>query len=148
MLPDGRAVTGGADGRVLAWDPGHPGAPAELGRHDGTVRAVAVLPDGRVVTGGADGRVLAWDPGHPGAPAELGRHDGTVRAVAVLPDGRVVTGGAGGRVLVWDPSATVRQADQLICSVTGLATALLGSARSDLVIAHEGSGLSLWSFTG
>ena len=41
------------DGRVLVWDPAEPGAaPAELGRHDGAVRAVAVLPDGRVVTGG------------------------------------------------------------------------------------------------
>jgi hypothetical protein len=62
VLPGGRVVTGGEDGRVLAWDPADPGAgPAELGRHDGAVRAVAVLPGGRVVTGGED-RVLAWDP--------------------------------------------------------------------------------------
>ena len=79
------------------WDPAEPGAgPAELGRHDGRVGAVAVLPDGRVVTGGGDdGRVLVWDPGAAQrGPAELGRHDGAVRAVAVLPDGRVVSGGA------------------------------------------------------
>ena len=77
----------------------------ELGRHDGTVVAVAVLADGRVVTGGGDRRVLVWDPAHPGAgPAELGRHDGWVQAVAVLADGRVVTGGNDGRVLVWDPA--------------------------------------------
>jgi len=63
VLPDGRVVTGGTDGRVLAWDAAGPRTgPAELGRHDGAVRAVAVLPDGRVVTGGTDGRVLAWDP--------------------------------------------------------------------------------------
>jgi hypothetical protein len=54
-----------------------PALSGELGRHDGPVRAVAVLPGGRVVTGGDDGRVLVWDPAHPGAgPAELGRHDG------------------------------------------------------------------------
>ena len=36
VLPDGRVVTGGDDGRVLVWDPAPPGAgPAELGRHDG-----------------------------------------------------------------------------------------------------------------
>ena len=33
VLPDGRVVTGGGDGRVLVWDPADPGAdPAELGR--------------------------------------------------------------------------------------------------------------------
>ena len=56
MLADGRVVTGGDDGRVLVWDPAAPGAaPAELGRHDSGVWAVAVLPDGRVVTGGTTG---------------------------------------------------------------------------------------------
>ena len=54
VLPDGRVVTGGHDGRVLIWDPAGPGtAPAELGyQGPGQVNAVAVLPDGRVVTGG------------------------------------------------------------------------------------------------
>jgi hypothetical protein len=107
VLADGRVVTGGWDGRVLAWDPASPGtAPAELGHHEGTVYAVAVLADGRVVTGGWDGRVLLWDPASPGtAPAELGRHGDTVYAVAVLADGRVVTGGDDGRVLAWDPAS-------------------------------------------
>jgi WD40 repeat protein len=44
------------------WDPARAGGgPAELGGHDGGVRAVAVLPDGRVVSGGDDRRVLVWD---------------------------------------------------------------------------------------
>ncbi len=152
VLADGRVVTGGFDGRVLVWEPAHPGVgPAELGRHDDLVRAVAVLADGRVVTGGGfDGRVLVWDPAHPGAlPAELGRHEGLVRAVAALADGRVVTAGEDdGRVLVWDPTGASTQVVQLTCSVTALAAALIGPARSNLVIAHEGSGFSLWSFAG
>jgi WD40 repeat protein len=143
-------VTGGYDGRVLMSDPADPGAsPAELGRHASAVRAVAVLPDGRVVTGGYDRRVLVWDPAHPGAsPAELGRHDDKVRAVAVLADRRVVTGGDDRRVLVWDPAKANAQAAQLSCSVTAVATAPLGPAMTNLVIAHKGSGFSLWSFTG
>ena len=107
------------------------------------------MADGRVVTGGSDGRVLIWNPARAGTgPAELGRHDGWVRAVAVMADGRVVTGGDDGRVLVWDPAGTTTHVVQLSCSVTALATAPLGAARSNLVIAHRGSGLSLWSFTG
>ena len=47
VLPDGRVVSGGDDGRVLVWDPAAPEAgPVELGRHDG---------DG-VCGGGAAGR--------------------------------------------------------------------------------------------
>ena len=65
MLPDGRVVTGGDDGRVLVWDPATPGTgPAELGRHDGRVKAVAVLADGRVVTGGARRAGAGVGPGH------------------------------------------------------------------------------------
>ncbi len=103
---DGRVVTGGADGRVLVWDPDAPGSnPVELGRHVSLVAALAVSADGRVVTGGADERVLVWDLGVPGSnPVELGRHSAAVSALAVLPDGRVVTGGADGRVLLWDLS--------------------------------------------
>ena len=104
VLADGRVVTGGADGQILAWDPAHPGAtPAEVGRHRGAVYAMAVLADGRVVTGGADGQILAWDPAHPGAtPAEVGRHPEAVYAMAVLADGRLIAGGYDGRMLVWN----------------------------------------------
>jgi WD40 repeat protein len=55
-------VSGGSEGRVLLWETGEAGSQArELGRHDGTVRAVAALPEGRVVSGGNDGRVRLWD---------------------------------------------------------------------------------------
>ena len=150
VLADGRVVTGGGDGRVLVWDPAAPATgPAELGRRVGAVSAVAVLADGRLVTGGFDGWVLVWDPAAPATgPAELGRHEGWVRTVAVLADGRVVTGGADRRVLVWDPARAGTQVVQLSCPVTTLAAAPPGPARSNLVIAHRGTGLSLWSFTG
>jgi WD40 repeat protein len=148
VLPDGRVVTGGFDGWVLVWDPAQPGThPVELGRHHYWVQAVAALPDGRVVTGGADQRVLVWDPTQPGThPVELGRHHYWVQAVAALPDGRVVTGGADQQVLVWDRTGASTAAVQLSCSVTALATTPFGRAISNLAIAHQGSGFSLWSF--
>ena len=59
VLPDGRVVSGGADWRVLVWNPARPDSgPVELGGHEGHVRSVAVLAGGRVVSGGADRRVL------------------------------------------------------------------------------------------
>jgi hypothetical protein len=78
VLPDGRVVCGGYDGRLLVWDLARPGTdPIELGRHGGWVAAAVALPDGRVVSGGSDDRVLVWDPTRPGTdPVELGRHGG------------------------------------------------------------------------
>ena len=106
VLPDGKVISGGDDGRVLVWDPTRPGTGhAELGTHDGPVGALAVLSNGQVVSGGADRRVLIWDPVRPETgPTELGRHDGGVFAVTALADGRVVSGADDGRVRVWDPA--------------------------------------------
>jgi WD40 repeat protein len=110
VLADGRIVTGGGgDGRVLIWDPAHPGAdPVELGRHDnGKVSEVAVLADGRVATsGGYDNRVLVWDPAHPGAaPLELRLPSVAVWRMVALADGRVVISGEeNGRVLIANPA--------------------------------------------
>jgi WD40 repeat protein len=64
---DRGVISGGADGRVLAWGRGKIGGTAiELERHEGGVRAVAASPDGRVVTVGADERVCLLDLARPG----------------------------------------------------------------------------------
>jgi WD40 repeat protein len=146
MLPGGRVVIGGGDGRVLVWDPAVPGVgPAELGRHSTSpVNAVTVLPGGQVVTAGEDGRVLVWDPAVPGAdPAELGRHNSWIWTVAVLPGGQVVTGGED--VRVWDPASSEANIVQLGCSAAALAAAPLDAHTSCLAIAHHGTGFSTWS---
>jgi WD40 repeat protein len=120
---------------------------AELGRHDGSVIAVAVLGDGRVVSGGGDGRVLVWDPARPGtAPVELGRHASSVGAVAALADGRVASGGDDERVLIWN-ATTQGKVAQLGCSVTGLAAGQLSRGEASLLVIHAGQGFSLWSTT-
>jgi WD40 repeat protein len=137
-------LSGGGDGRVLVWDPGDPAAgPAELGRRDGGVAAVAVLPDGRMVSGGGDGWVLVWDPGDPAAgPVELGRHDRGVNAVAVLPDGRVVSGGSDDRVRLWDVLNS-SPGSLLACSAYALATSPCRSG-ARLFIGHAQGGISCW----
>jgi WD40 repeat protein len=146
VLPDGRVVSGGSDGRVLVWDPADPGTgPAELGR-SGVVWTVAVLPDGRVVTGGGGfrgGEVLVWDPADPAAgPAELGHHSGVVRAVAVLPDGRVASAGSDWRVLLRDVLSGMARS-LLACSAYALT--ISPSPFGDcLLIGHEGGGISRW----
>ena len=86
-LPTGGWSAAGYDGRVLVWDPAAAGTgPAELGRHDGAVAAVAVLPDGRVVTGGDDGRCWCGTRPHPAAArSSWAARDGRWAAVAALP---------------------------------------------------------------
>jgi WD40 repeat protein len=98
VLPDGRLVTGGLDGRVLAWDPAKPGTvPAELGNYRWRVPALAVLPDGRLVICGGN---VFWSAGSD--RVEIA--GGSAVVAAVLPDGRVVTGHHDGRVWVWNPA--------------------------------------------
>lgn len=152
VLPDGRLVTGDSrnDGQsqLLVWDTTKFGGdPHELGRQSGGVSAMAVLADGRVVTGDPSfaGEILVWDPATPGAePVQLGELNDSVVAIAALPDGRVVVGGAtSDRVLLLDPSGTLA-VQEVACSVTALAAGLKNAAESVLVIAHKGSGWSLW----
>ncbi len=116
-LPDGRVITGDADGRVLLWEPvevarmvmaaprRQSGSPAiELRRDESGLRGLAVLANGWVAAAGSDG-LRVWDPADPGPPpVDFGRRGGSLRAVAALADGRVVTGGFDGRVLAWDPA--------------------------------------------
>lgn len=101
VLPDGRLVTGGEDGRVLIWRVGRPEPDAVLEGHKGPVAALAVSPDGRLLGSASwDGTARLWPlPG--GAPRVLGEGEGQVNAIAFLPDGAVVTGAADGALRFW-----------------------------------------------
>ena len=105
VAPDGRLlVTGGADGRVRAWDLGDaPPRARELARHDGAVEAVLFDRSGRLVlSAGADGTARLADL--RGGPARTLAHpSGAVRCGAFSPDGRrLATGAQDGLVRLWD----------------------------------------------
>ncbi|MBM3525391.1 MAG: hypothetical protein FJX57_20780, partial [Alphaproteobacteria bacterium] len=103
VLPDGRIVSGSADGTVRVWDLRERSAPVVLKGQKGQVNALAVLYDGRVVSGSDDGTVYVWDPSGRGAPLALKGHESAVNTLAVLPDGRIVSGSYDRSVRVWAP---------------------------------------------
>ena len=144
-LPDGRLVTAGMDRRVLVWHPNSPRKPLfQLGEEGEPVKALVALPDGRIAGGGEGGKVLLWRLDEPGArPEVLGAHDGWVTDICVLPDARVVSAGTDERVRVWNPSETSGQL-VIACSAQALACGTLIDDHGGLLIAHPGSGMSLW----
>ena len=80
---DGRVISTGSDGRVLAWAPAAAGAvPKTLGRSDGRIKALEALGDGRVVSGGYAARAGVgpggrWRrPGPERQPRRLGGDGG------------------------------------------------------------------------
>jgi WD40 repeat protein len=109
VLPDGRVVSGGRDGRVLVWDPGAAqSGPAELGRHDGTVVAVAVLPDGRVIRSGDDDRVRLWDA-RSSSPGGRLACSAPLLATSPSPSGaRLFIGHARGGISCWEVRAAAQ----------------------------------------
>ncbi len=88
---------------------------AVLGRHQGTVRGVAISPDGRILaSAGDDDRVMFWDlprrrllSGAPGISL-LG-----VRRVAFSPDGNLfATGDSFGVVTLWNVATQLAELDR------------------------------------
>lgn len=106
VLPDGRVISGHADGQLLIWDPAVEGLPLKLGNQHSTVQGLVALDDGRVVTAGGDGQILLWDPEQPQTSGiRLGAHDGVVTRVVALADGRVASASSDGSLRVWQPDA-------------------------------------------
>jgi WD40 repeat protein len=106
--PDGRLVTGGADGWVKVWD-ARSGTAVRKWSMGGAAPIVAVAvgpsgllaaadPSGLLAAADRDGMVMVWD-----ADRELGRRRaaGSVRAIALSPDGRFLAA-VGTAVEVWN----------------------------------------------
>jgi WD40 repeat protein len=146
-LPGGDVATAGKDGRVLVWADSPSGRVArELKHHDGEVRAMTALPDGRLATGEANGRIRVWPRGPAdGDPVDLGRHDGAVHAMTALPGDRLVTSGDDRQVRIWAISRRI-ELTRIACSGPVIAASFTStSSNAQLIVAHEGGGMSGWS---
>jgi cytochrome c len=94
LLPDGRAVTAGADGRIAIWRAGAQQPETLLEGHTAPVVALAVSPDGAWLASAAwDNTVRLW-PLAGGAPRVLEGHTQNVNGVAFTPDGKAVASAA------------------------------------------------------
>jgi cytochrome c len=102
LLPDGRALTGGEDGRIALWSPGAQRPDAVLEGHQAPVAALAVAPDGTALASASwDHTVRLW-PLDGGEPRVLEGHRQNVNAVAYAPDGQaVVSAGYDATIRIW-----------------------------------------------
>jgi cytochrome c len=102
ILPDGREVTAGEDGRIALWTPGKQEPDAVLEGHKGPIVALSVSPDGRRLASASwDGTIRLWPLGG-GAPLVLESQQQNVNGVAFTPDGqRLVSAGYDGNLRIW-----------------------------------------------
>jgi eukaryotic-like serine/threonine-protein kinase len=113
FLPDGRVLSGGADGAVILWRAGRRDV---VGRHRGHVFDVAAAADGWTLASvGEDGAVRLWRPVAGEAPVELRGPTAAaaLRHVALSADGlRAAAAGVSGQVWLWD--VATRRGRQLV----------------------------------
>ena len=92
VLPDGRLVSGAADGSIRLWDHASGSVSAVLWGHRDVVFALVLLPDGRLASGSGDRTIRLWDLASGSCLAVIEEHVAGVTALAVLPDGRLASG--------------------------------------------------------
>jgi cytochrome c len=74
FLKDGRAVTGGEDGKIAIWKPGVPVPERTFEGHTAPVVALAISPDGDAIASASWDRTIRVWPVADGAPRGLDGH--------------------------------------------------------------------------
>ena len=102
LLPDGRIVTAGEDGRAAIWQPGAPAPATVLEGHTAPIVGLAISPDGTMIASASWDRTIRLWPVHGGAPRVLEGHQQNVNGVAFIPDSKsLVSAGYDLTLRIW-----------------------------------------------
>jgi cytochrome c len=103
LLPDGRAVTAGEDGRIAVWKAGEQQPASVLTGHTAPIVALAVSPDGATLASASWDRTVQLWPLGGGAPRVLEGHQQNVNGVVFTADGALVSAGYDLTLRIWSP---------------------------------------------
>jgi cytochrome c len=124
MLPDGRAVTAGADGKIAVWTPGNASPDKVLEGHTAPIAGIAVSPDGKLIASASWDRTVRLWPLSGGQPRVLEGHTQNVNGVAFTPDGEsVVSAGYDATIRIWPLAGSAGTIRTLPTPLNGVAVA-------------------------
>ena len=90
LLPDGRAITSGEDGKIAVWQSGSSAPAMVFEGHTAPIVSLAVSPDGKTLASASwDHNVRLW-PLAGGMSRVLEGHSQNVNGVAFTPDGKAL----------------------------------------------------------
>jgi cytochrome c len=102
VLPDGRYVTGGEDGKIAIWSAGEAKPQRTFEGHTAPIVNVAVSRDGSTIASASWDRTVRLWPTAGGEARVLNGHDQNVNGVAFAPDGKtLVSVGYDATVRIW-----------------------------------------------